>query len=62
MAVGHSLLVTGYYVITRHQAYQDLGNTYFDQRNRETVKRRAIQKLEQLGFQVQITSATPLAA
>ncbi len=62
MAVGHSLLVTGYYLITRQQAYQDLGNTYFDQRNRETVKRRAIRKLEQLGFQVQITSVTPLAA
>jgi hypothetical protein len=62
LAVGHALLVTGYYLITRHQAYHDLGNTYFDQRNRETVKRRAIQKLEQLGFQVQITSATPLAA
>jgi transposase len=62
MAVGHSLLVTGYYLITRQQSYQDLGNTYFDQRNRETIKRRAINKLEQLGFQVQITSAPPLAA
>ncbi len=62
IAVGHALLVTGYYLITRQQSYQDLGNTYFDERNRATVKRRAIQKLEQLGFQVQVTSPAPLAA
>jgi transposase len=62
VAVGHSLLVTGYHLITRHQAYQDLGNTYFDQRDREAVTRRAIRRLEQLGFQVQITPSAPVAA
>ncbi len=62
IAVGHALLVTGYYLMTRQQSYQDLGNAYFDERNREPVKRRAIRKLEQLGFQVQIVSAPPLAA
>jgi len=62
VAVGHSLLVTGYYLITRKQTYQDLGSTYFDERNRESVKRRAVRRLEQLGFQVQITAAPPLAA
>jgi transposase len=62
VAVGHSLLVTGYYLITTQRAYQDLGDTYFDERNRETAKRRAVRKLQQLGFHVQITPATPLAA
>jgi transposase len=62
VAVGHALLVTGYYLITQQKSYQDLGRSYFDERNRETVKRRAINKLEQLGFQVQITPTTPLAA
>jgi hypothetical protein len=57
-----ALLVTGYYLITTQQSYQDLGHTYFDERNREAVKRRAVEKLEQLGFQVQITTASPLAA
>ncbi len=61
IAVGHALLVTGYYLITQRKSYQDLGNTYFDERNRETVKRRALRKLEQLGFQVQITSGSPSA-
>jgi transposase len=62
VAVGHSLLVTGYYLITRQQTYQDLGSTYFDERDREGVKRRAIRRLEQLGFQVQIAPVTALAA
>ncbi len=62
VAVGHALLVTGYYLITTQRAYQDLGDTYFDERNRETAKRRAIRKLEQLGFQVLISPAAPLAA
>jgi transposase len=62
IAVGHALLVTGYYLITTNQAYQDLGNTSFDERNREAVKRRAVRKLEQLGFRVEITPAVPVAA
>jgi transposase len=62
IAVGHALLVTGYVLITTQRAYQDLGDTYFDERNRENVKRRAVRKLEQLGFHVQITPAMPLAA
>ena len=62
IAVGHALLVTGYYLITRQRSYQDLGNTYFDERNREAVKRRALRRLEQLGFQVQIVPVSPPAA
>ncbi len=37
VAVGHSLLVTGYYLITRGKDYEDLGANYFDERNREMV-------------------------
>lgn len=52
MAVGHSLLTTGYYLVTRQQMYQDLGVNYFDERDRQAVQRRAVRRLEQLGFQV----------
>ena len=55
VAVGHSLLVTGFFLVTRQQTYQDLGNNYFDIRDREAVKRRSVKRLEQLGFQVQLT-------
>ena len=53
VAVGHSLLVTGYYLITRQTKYEDLGGNYFDERDREAVKRRAVKRLEKLGYQVQ---------
>ena len=56
VAVGHSLLVTGFHLITKQLAYQDLGANYFDERDREAVKRRAVQRLEKLGFQVQLRS------
>lgn len=56
VAVGHSLLVTGYFLVTRQRTYQDLGGNYFDERDREAVKRRAVKRLEQLGFQVQLSS------
>lgn len=57
VAVGHSLLVTGYYLITRNQDYEDLGPNYFDERNKEMVKRQAVKRLEKLGFQVELKSA-----
>lgn len=54
VAVGHSLLVTGYYMITRQVDYKDLGHNYFDERNKEAVKRRMVKRLEQLGYQVEL--------
>jgi transposase len=54
MAVAHALLVTGFYLITRQQDYQDLGLAYLDDRHKERAKRQAIRRLEKLGFQVQL--------
>jgi transposase len=54
VAVGHSLLVTGYHLITRQTAYEDLGGNYFDERDREAVKRRAVRRLEKLGYRVEL--------
>jgi transposase len=58
VAVGHSLLVTGYTLITRQVDYQDLGANYFDELNKEAVKRRTVKRLEQLGFQVELKPLT----
>jgi len=55
MAVGHSLLVTGFYLITRQTKYEDLGGNYFDERDREAVKRRAVKRLEKLGYRVDLS-------
>lgn len=59
VAVGHSLLVTGYYLITRQAKYEDLGGNYFDERDREGVKRRAVRRLEKMGYRVDLV---PIAA
>ncbi|RIK52727.1 IS110 family transposase [candidate division KSB1 bacterium] len=58
VAVGHSLLTTGFYLITRNKTYSDLGENYFDERDREQVKRRAVRRLEKLGFQVSLKPVT----
>ncbi|HSQ40628.1 MAG TPA: IS110 family transposase [Anaerolineales bacterium] len=61
IAVAHSLLVTGYHLVTQGVDYQDLGRDYFDKRNQETIKRRAVKRLEQLGYQVDLTPVPALA-
>lgn len=62
VAVGHSLLVAGYHMITKQMDYQDLGNNYFDERNKESVKRRMVKRLEQLGYQVELKPAATTPA
>jgi transposase len=59
VAVGHSILVTVYHLLTEPDCpYVDLGPTYFDQRAPSVVQRRLVYRLEGLGFKVQLS---PLA-
>ncbi len=59
VAVGHSILVIVYHLLTDPDCpYFDLGATYFDQRDPGAVQRRLIHRLEALGYHVQVT---PLA-
>ena len=54
VAVAHSILVIVYHVLSRHVSYQELGGNYFDERERQMVERRAVRRLERLGYQVQL--------
>ncbi len=54
VATGHAILVIAYHLLRDGGAYTDLGATYFDQRDRDAVRRRAIQRLEGLGYRVHI--------
>lgn len=56
-AVAHSLLVVAYHVHTRQTVYQELGDTYFDERQRQTLQRHLVKRLEGLGFQVQLSAS-----
>jgi transposase len=57
VAVGHAILVIIYHILSRQEAYQDLGANYFDERDRQAVQRRLVHRLEQLGYQVTVQSA-----
>ena len=54
VAVGHSLLVASYFVVRDGVEYHDLGGHYFDERDRQGVVRRTKQRLENLGYEVEL--------
>jgi transposase len=57
VAVARTLLVIAYEVLARETTYQELGADYFDHRDREQVKRRALKTLQRLGYKVAIETA-----
>jgi transposase len=57
VAVGHSLLIAAYYILRDGIDYYDLGAQYFDERDRNGIIRRAVQRLEALGCEVEIRQA-----
>jgi transposase len=54
MAVAHSLLVSIFYMLKNHVAYQELGPEYFQRQDRHQLERRYVKRLEQLGFEVSL--------
>jgi transposase len=59
VAVGHSILVSVWHMLTREQDYVDLGGGYFDERERQLVERRLVRRLEALGYDVTLTQHEP---
>ncbi len=62
VAVGHSILITAYYLLTRGGMYEDLGEQYFDERDRQNVMRRSLRRLQALGYRVHLQPTNPKAA
>ena len=54
VAVAHSILVIAYHMLQRHEPFQELGGSYFDERKKEAVTNRLLKRLEKLGYAVQI--------
>lgn len=52
MAVGHSILVIFYHMMTTGEPYHEKGVSYFRRREPGKVERQLIKRLEQLGYQV----------
>ena len=57
VAVAHTILVIIYHMLKEGTAYQDLGADYFDKLNHDAVARRAIKRLEALGYKVTLEEA-----
>jgi transposase len=61
VAVGHSILVIIYHLLTDERDYQDLGAQFFDERDRQRVERRLVRRLEALGYAVTLEQREPAA-
>ena len=59
IAVGHSILVIAWHLLSNDCDYQDLGGDFFARRDTDRARQRAIAQLEQLGYQVTLE---PVAA
>lgn len=57
MAVAHHLIVSVFHVLTKREAYRELGARYFDTLAADTLKKHHIRRLEALGFRVTLTAA-----
>jgi transposase len=61
VAVAHKILIFAFKVLETGQPYQDLGNDFFDQINPARTTRRLLNRLERLGWQVQLSPSAPEA-
>jgi transposase len=61
IAVGHSILIVAYHMLTRHQPYHDLGADYYLRRDEHAHARRLVRQLEHLGYDVTLNREDPAA-
>jgi len=54
VAVGHAVLVIAYHLLSRETTYSDMGADYFDRRDEQHLTRHLVQRLEALGYAVQL--------
>jgi transposase len=62
MAVAHSMIVVGFYLIKYDLQFKDLGADFFDRRNREHATRRAAKRLNALGYTVHLEQTVSVSA
>jgi hypothetical protein len=61
VAVGHSILVITYHLLSKQATYQELGGDYFDRRNADQYRAKLVHKLEALGLKVTLESSQTLS-
>jgi transposase len=61
VAVGHSILVIAWHLLSNRASYQELGSDYFDRCDAQAYRLKLIRKLEALGLKVTVESTTSAA-
>jgi transposase len=54
MAVAHSILVIIYHLLRNHTTYQEKGETFFEERDRQGTEKRLVRQLSRLGYHVEL--------
>ena len=54
MAVAHTLLVIGYYILKNSQGYRELGAGYLEQSHKDQLQRYFVKRLQRLGLRVSL--------
>lgn len=62
LAVAHRILILAYYIIRDGVEYQEMGGSYFDLKNPERTVAKLSKRLENMGFQVEISGGPADAA
>jgi len=57
VALAHTILVIIYHLLKEKSVYQDLGPDYLERSNQEAVVKRAVSRLESLGYGVELRKA-----
>jgi transposase len=60
IAVAHPLIVLIHAMLTRREAYHDIGGHYFEERDRQAAERRLVRRLEALGYAVALAPLVPV--
>jgi transposase len=54
VTIAHKILISAYHVLSG-EPYKDLGSNYLDQLNPKRTTRKLVKRLEQMGYQVELT-------
>jgi transposase len=59
VALGHSILIIVYHLLSRGEVYHDLGVQYFDEGRRERLEHGLVRRLQDLGYKVTLEPTQP---
>ena len=62
MAVAHSILVIIYHLLREGVPYEEHGDAFFEERDRQLTEKRLVRQLERLGHQVTLQPIAQVSA